>query len=298
MVNIFINKDPITLERLMEAACYVFVAPQERFADDELDAMGTYLKKGGSLMFLLAEGGDDRLGTNLNDFLEKYGVVVNADAVVRTVYYKYLHPKEVFISHGVINRGVNAGAGKRPGKDDASSALLAPTADGATASGDVAFVYPYGASLSVSKQAFAVLSTGHISYPLNRPVCALYKHKEAGGKLCVLGSSHIFQDAWFGKEENSKLADVLVKWLLGLDGVTLDPDPDEPDIAEYARGRRGGRLRGAHSPHPVRQQQLSRRQSSATCSNAPDSQPESFIKYSIFSGCRLPASPPPGARAE
>jgi hypothetical protein len=44
-----------------------------------------------------------------------------------------------------------------------------------------------------------------------------------------------------------------------------------------ARGRRGGRLRGAHSPHPVGQQQLSRPQSSATCSNAPDSQPESFI---------------------
>jgi hypothetical protein len=43
-----------------------------------------------------------------------------------------------------------------------------------------------------------------------------------------------------------------------------------------ARGRRGGRLRGAHSPHPVGQQQLSRRQLSATCSNAPDSQPESF----------------------
>jgi hypothetical protein len=37
-----------------------------------------------------------------------------------------------------------------------------------------------------------------------------------------------------------------------------------------ARGRRGGRLRGARSPHPVGQQQLSRRQSSATCSNAPD----------------------------
>jgi hypothetical protein len=45
-----------------------------------------------------------------------------------------------------------------------------------------------------------------------------------------------------------------------------------------ARGRRGG-LRGAHSPHPVGQQQLSRRQSSATCSNAPASQPESFIIY-------------------
>jgi len=35
--------------------------------------------------------------------LEDYGIIVHADSVVRTTYYyKYLHPKEVFISHGVL----------------------------------------------------------------------------------------------------------------------------------------------------------------------------------------------------
>ncbi len=30
---------------------------------------------------------------------------MNNDSVVRTVFHKYLHPKEVFISNGIINAG-------------------------------------------------------------------------------------------------------------------------------------------------------------------------------------------------
>jgi len=36
------------------------------------------------------------------------------------------------------------------------------------------FVYPFGATLNVAKPAVAVLSSGSVSYPLNRPVCAFY----------------------------------------------------------------------------------------------------------------------------
>lgn len=35
------------------------------------------------------------------------------------------------------------------------------------------FVYPYGATLSVIKPAVAVLSTGSVCFPLNRPILAL-----------------------------------------------------------------------------------------------------------------------------
>ena len=38
----------------------------------------------------------------------------------------------------------------------------------------LAFVYPFGATLNVAKPAVAVLSSGSVSYPLNRPVCAFY----------------------------------------------------------------------------------------------------------------------------
>lgn len=229
-VKIFINKDAITLERLKEAACYVFVAPQERFADEEFEAMRAYIEEGGSLMFMLTAGGDAGLGTNLNAFLEEYGIAVNADCVVRTVYYKYLHPKEVFISHGVLNRGVNLGAGKRVGKDALVGALSASISESGP-NANLAFAYPYGASLTVQKPAFPVLSSGPISLPLNRPICALFESR-ASGRLCALGSSHIFEDAWFEKDENGKLADVLVKWLLHLDGVEM-ADADEAEVADY-----------------------------------------------------------------
>ncbi|KAG8463986.1 hypothetical protein KFE25_000154 [Diacronema lutheri] len=232
LVKIFINKDAITLDRLREAACYVFVAPQERFAPEEFEAMRAYVAEGGALMFLLAEGGETRLGTNLNGFLEEYGIEVNADSVVRTVYHKYLHPKEVYISHGILNRGINVGAGKRLGKDAAVGALSASVSEPGP-NANLAFAYPYGASLTVQKPAFAVLTSGHISYPLNRPICALHESR-AGGRLCVLGSSHIFEDAWFDKDENGKLAEVLVKWLLRADGVEMDPlDSDEIEVAEH-----------------------------------------------------------------
>lgn len=31
-----------------------------------------------------------------------YGISCNNDSVLRSVFYKYLHPKEVFISEGVL----------------------------------------------------------------------------------------------------------------------------------------------------------------------------------------------------
>lgn len=39
------------------------------------------------------------------------------------------------------------------------------------------FVYPYGATLNVAKPATAILSTGSVAFPLNRPVCAVHKLK-------------------------------------------------------------------------------------------------------------------------
>mmetsp|Transcript_8023 Transcript_8023/g.22065 ORF Transcript_8023/g.22065 Transcript_8023/m.22065 type:complete len:444 (-) Transcript_8023:423-1754(-) len=231
-VKIYLNKDAITLDRLREAACYVFVAPQDRFTGEEIEAMRAYVEEGGSLMFTLTEGGEARLGTNLNFFFEEYGIAVNGDCVVRTVYYKYLHPKEVHVSNGVLNNGLNVAAGKRH-KDKGSAALSQSISD-AGPGASLAFAYPYGATLTVQKPAFPVLSSGPISFPLNRPVCALHESR-AGGRLCVVGSSHMFEDAWFDKDENAKLADVLVKWLLKLGDVEVDAlDNEEPEVSEYA----------------------------------------------------------------
>lgn len=50
-----------------------------------------------------SEGGESSLNTNFNHLLESYNIYMNNDGVIRTSYYKYLHPKEVLIQNGVVD---------------------------------------------------------------------------------------------------------------------------------------------------------------------------------------------------
>ena len=43
------------------------------------------------------EGWASKNNTYLNDLLKDYRIQFHSDSVVRTSYYKYLHPKECFI---------------------------------------------------------------------------------------------------------------------------------------------------------------------------------------------------------
>ena len=61
----------------------------------QFEAMSAYLSEGGSLLITLGEGGETAFGTNINYFTEEYGMAFNSDAILRTVYFKYPHPKEV-----------------------------------------------------------------------------------------------------------------------------------------------------------------------------------------------------------
>jgi len=235
------NKDTITLERLREASLVVFMGPRERFQAAEFEAMNQFLSEGGSILISLGEGGEGSFGTNVNYFTEEYGMAFNSDAVLRTVYYKYPHPKEVHISNGVINREINIAAGKRsavpaPG----SGGVMPPAISSSSPQSSLAFAYPYGASLAVQKPAYPVLSSGHLAFPLNRPICALWQAKSsrvpgmAPGRLCLIGSSYVFHDDWLDKDENAKLVDVLLRWLTASDEMAMDPiDAEEPDIADY-----------------------------------------------------------------
>ena len=71
------------------------------------------LARGGSILAMSAEGGESSMKTNLNFLLEEYGIMVNSDAVARTSYYKYFHPKEAVVPNGVLNREINRVAGKK-----------------------------------------------------------------------------------------------------------------------------------------------------------------------------------------
>jgi len=43
----------------------------------QFEAIHQYINNGGSVLFMLTEGGEARLNTNVNFFLEEYGVMVN-----------------------------------------------------------------------------------------------------------------------------------------------------------------------------------------------------------------------------
>jgi intraflagellar transport protein 52 len=55
------------------------------------------------VLIIMHEGGEQKLGTNINALLEQLGISVNSDTVIRKTYYKYLHPKEAFVANGILN---------------------------------------------------------------------------------------------------------------------------------------------------------------------------------------------------
>lgn len=224
-------KDDLTLDNLRQAALFVIASPRERFTSFELEQLKQYVESGGSLLVLLGEVNDQSLNTNVNFLLEQFGIMVNNDSVVRSVYYKYFHPKEALVSNGVLNRAISRAAGKYvPGgvdDDVEKDSGLNPIAQA------LQFVYPYGSTLNVAKPSTALLSSGSACIPVNRPVLAAYKAKHSNGKLAVLGSGHMFSDQYIDKEENSKVMDMVMRWLT-TDDIELNAiDAEDPEISDY-----------------------------------------------------------------
>jgi intraflagellar transport protein 52 len=192
----------------------------------------------------------------------RYGMSINNDSVVRSVFYKYMHPKEVFIAEGILvpdlirkkvrvrwsfftsscgnanvafvllqNAPTGAGGKKAPSK--ASGRGDDPKTD------KLAFVYPYGASLNVQRPAVPVLSSGSISYPMNRPITAMWEAETVAagaqrGRLVVVGSVELFGDDWLDKEENGKICDLLFSWLLNEVDLDMTSDRQDADLADYS----------------------------------------------------------------
>jgi intraflagellar transport protein 52 len=128
---------------------------------------------------------------------------------------------------------------------NAVSEVAKPTGPGGALEKDqkgLTFVYPYGATLTVKKPAAPLLSSGFISYPVNRPVVAAWQEggvpapPSKSGRLVVFGSAQCFVDEWIDKEENSKLQEIIFRWLLKDKGIKLDhQDAEDPDLNEYVR---------------------------------------------------------------
>jgi len=244
--NVRENKDGVDPAALSGGQIAVFGGPREKFKKAEIDAIKGFLESGNSVVIMLGEGGEGKYGTNINYLLEEYGMAVNPDCAVRTVYFKYLHPKEVLITNGVLNRELSKAARQHSAsKTDPSQDLgmsLTNTMANAAANdqSSVAVLYPNGATLNVQKPAIPLFSTGTEAYPLCRPVVAVYDGDLAGlgkrGRLLVMGSCKMFDDENLSKEDNSKFADILFKWMNPSEDMKLnlkDADEDNEDIHEY-----------------------------------------------------------------
>ncbi|XP_061688567.1 intraflagellar transport protein 52 homolog isoform X2 [Syngnathoides biaculeatus] len=218
-------KEELSSDKLKGVKLWITAGPREKFTASELEVLKHYLDNEGTVLVMLGEGGEKKFDTNINFLLEEFGIMVNNDAVFRTRYYKYYHPKEALVSDGVLNREISRAAGK---------SLSGITEDDNVGNNTQAlsFVYPYGATLNVIKPAVAVLSTGSICFPLHRPVVAFYQGKETG-KLVVVGSCHMFSDQFIDKEENSKILGVVLQWLM-TDTIQLNLiDAEDPEITDY-----------------------------------------------------------------
>ena len=83
--------------------------------------------------------------------------------------------------NGILNRELNRAAGKKVTgeksleeqyKSDRNSSRYSITFIYKYSC--LSFLYPFGATLNVQKPAIPLLSSGSVSYPLNRPVGAVY----------------------------------------------------------------------------------------------------------------------------
>jgi intraflagellar transport protein 52 len=231
------NREDITLERLLQCRIFVSVAPTKKFSSSEITALKSYITNhNGSLLILLSEGGESKLNTNINYLLDEYGINVNNDAIVRTSYYKYFNPKEALVPDGILNRAISELAGKQLDLNN----VLNSSEKNELAAQSLQYVYPFGATLNVQKPSIPILSSGTVCYPIKRPLCALYgcnvpvtSRQKGMGRLCVIGSAHVFHDSYIDKEENRKLLEALVRCLTDETCQLNQIDSEDPDVNEY-----------------------------------------------------------------
>lgn len=217
-------KKEFKLEKMRSANLLVIGEPKALFTPDEVNVLKQYLEQGGNLLIIQGEQGDSKNSTNLNDFLKDYGIQFHGDSVVRTSYYKYFHPKQCFIDTLTVHPGflrtiknikkmkkidlMEEEAGQDDDDDDCPLKII----------------YPFGQSIDVSPNKLNVstlFTSGKIAYPMNRPLCVVTTSKSGKGKLCVFGSINFFDNSYIDKEENMKVIDGLVKWLLGMNNADI-----------------------------------------------------------------------------
>ena len=230
-------KKEFKLEKIRQANLFVIGEPKALFTPDEINILKQYLEEGGNLLIIQGEQGDTKNNTNLNNFLKDYGLSFHGDSVVRTAFYKYFHPKQCLIDTLTVHPGFlktikNIKKKKRIdlmsdddiGQDDDDDEC------------PLKIIYPFGQSIDLDpkRSNLSVLFTsGKIAYPMNRPLCVVTSSKSKKGKLCVIGSINFFDNSYIDKEENMKVVDGLIKWLLGMNNADVSSPSKSIKLNDY-----------------------------------------------------------------
>jgi intraflagellar transport protein 52 len=205
------------------------ISGNEDLRMDELDAMNSYLKQGKSIALFVSSSITCASVTGqriLNEFLSGFGIRIEEDGVVRTVYSKYLHPKLALINDGVLHPNL-VPEHLRPNDESAGIKDYNHESLNGGIDAEVGFVYPHGCTLSVKAPSWPILSSGSLSFPLKRPICAIWEDlskskadsSQMRGRLLTIGSIEMFSDEFLEKEFNSHLLDKFIQFLLHQDEI-------------------------------------------------------------------------------
>ncbi|KAL3275999.1 hypothetical protein HHI36_020730 [Cryptolaemus montrouzieri] len=207
--KVVINKDELSLQLLQNCGLLILPGSQTPFEENELNILNTYVNRGGRILILLSEHiSNDNSNTHI--FLEEYGIVPNMDALIRSHYYKYFHPKEVFLADSEINTCL---------KEDKEHLNI---------------VYPFGCTMNVSKPSSIAFTSGSASFPVDRPLGAIFDNQNTGGRIIALGSGHLFADKYIDQENNDKFRENIFNCLLKSKEIALFfSEHDDIDVMEH-----------------------------------------------------------------
>ncbi|KAA6401768.1 MAG: putative Intraflagellar transport protein 52 [Streblomastix strix] len=226
--DVLINKDDLRYTTLKECFLLILGGSQDKFTKAEVDTLWQFLEDGGRMLVMLSEGGETKLGTNINYFLEHYGVAVNPDCVVSSVYVGQPHPKRAIISDGVLNREIAREANRA--KEKGSEKPIITTGKKEQVARSLSILYPFGATLEVQKPAVPILSSGKQCTPMQRPIAASVENIKGKGRLVVIGGYHLFDDEFIKEEQNKILANIIINYLKDTTFKLNTLDSEEPDL--------------------------------------------------------------------
>ncbi|CAG9817227.1 unnamed protein product [Phaedon cochleariae] len=208
--KVILNKEELSSHILDTCSLIILPGSQQPFEEGEINSLRQFIYKGGRVLVLLTESNATD-SCNINILLEQFGIIPNIDCVIRTHYYKYFHPKECYVADSQINYTLMNNEKQ-----------------------DIKFIYPFGCSVSVSKPSLVAFTSGTASFPVDRPVAALFYDEKSGGRLAAVGSGHMFSDKYIDQENNDKLREHLMEFLTGNESLHFAPmDHDDMDFTDH-----------------------------------------------------------------